>query len=255
MDTNKVLGVDVGGTGIKAAIIDTQTGELLSERLRVATPQPSTPEAMGAAFKELLDMHEWKEGLIGVGFPSIVSKGIAHTAANIDDAWIGTNIEEVFGEVSKCPVFALNDADAAGIAEMRFGLGKGRNGTVLLLTIGTGIGSALFTDGHLVRNSELGHIRMFNESAEKHVAESARKREDLSWEEFGKRFNEYLLYIQRTFFPDLVLLGGGISKKFHKYEPYFTVKFEVQPAHFRNKAGAIGAAMYAKEMYEQQSGS
>lgn len=245
----KVLGVDVGGSGIKTAIIDTTTGELCSERLRVATPKPATPTAVAEAFKQLLEMHQWKDGLIGVGFPAIISNGIARTAANVDDTWIGTNIEEIFGKVSGCPVIALNDADAAGIAEMRLGLGKERKGTVLLLTIGTGIGSALFTDGQLVRNSELGHIRMFNESAEKYVSDSARKRDELSWEEFGKRFNEYLLYIQRTFFPELVLLGGGISKKFHKYEQYFTVDFEVQPAHFRNKAGAIGAAMYAKEVY------
>ncbi|MEM9990876.1 MAG: ROK family protein [Bacteroidota bacterium] len=255
MDTNKILGVDVGGSGIKAAIVDTYTGELLSERLRVPTPQPSTPAAMAAALQQLLEMHQWESGLIGVGFPAIVRKGVAHSAANIDAAWIGKSIEQIFGEASGCPVFALNDADAAGIAEMYFGLGKGRKGTVLLLTIGTGVGSALFTDGHLVRNSELGHIRMFNESAERYVADSARKRDDLSWDEFGQRFNEYLLYIQRTFFPELVLIGGGISKKFQKYESHFSVNFEVQPAHFKNKAGAIGAAMYAKEAYERQLSS
>ncbi len=250
MDTSKVLGVDVGGSGIKAAIIDTKTGELLSERLRVNTPKPSKPEAMATALQELVAMHQWKKGLVGVGFPAIVSQGVAHSAANIDDAWIGTSIEKVFGDAINCPIVALNDADAAGIAEMRFGVGKGKRGTVMLLTIGTGIGSALFTDGKLVSNSELGHIRMFGESAERYVSDSARKRDDLNWDEFGQRFNEYLLYVQRVFFPDLVILGGGISKKFDKYQQHFTAKFPVVPATFRNKAGAIGAAMYAKEIWE-----
>lgn len=254
MDTRKVLGVDVGGTGIKAAIIDTKTGELLSERLRVDTPKPAVPKEVTKAFKELVDMHNWKDGLVGVGFPSIVSGGVAQTAANIDDAWIGTNIEETFQAAIKCPIVALNDADAAGIAEMYFGEGKDKKGTVMLLTIGTGIGSALFSDGKLVRNSELGHVRMFGESAERYVSDSARKRDDLNWDDFGKRFNEYLHYVQRLFFPDLVILGGGISKKIDKYQQHFTVDFPVKPAFFRNKAGAVGAAMYAKEIWEARKG-
>ena len=194
MDHSKVLGIDVGASGIKGAIVDINSGEMLTERLRLPTPQPSTPEEMAATFRTLVRMHYWS-GPVGCGFPAIVKRGVAHSAANIDDAWVGTSVEKTFSEASGCPVHALNDADAAGLAEMQFGLGKGKDGTVLLITIGSGLGTALFSEGELVPNTEFGHIRMHGQIAEHYAANSIRKEEDLSWEEWGYRFNEYLHYL------------------------------------------------------------
>lgn len=246
---NIILGVDIGGTGIKGGLIDINTGEMITERHRLATPKPATPEAVAATFAELVDHFKW-EGIVGVGFPAIVRHGIALSAANIDDSWIGTDIEALLSKASGCIVHVVNDADAAGVAAMFYGAGKGEQGVVLMLTIGTGIGSALFIDGHLVPNSELGHLYMRNEKevAEKQVSKAARKAEGKSWKEWGKGFNKYLLHIQRLFSPDLVIIGGGGSKQFDEYADQLTVNFRVKPAGYLNKAGAVGAAHYAWEL-------
>jgi polyphosphate glucokinase len=244
MQEHYILGIDVGASGIKGAVVDVQTGTLVNERLRLETPSPATPAAMAETFAELVRMHQWK-GPIGCGFPAIVKHGVAHSAANISPEWIGTNIVEIFSLACGCPVEVLNDADAAGLAEMRFGLGRSLLGSVLLITIGSGLGSALFMDGRLVPNTEFGHIYLRGEIAERYASSNARKRESLSWEEWGQRFNEYLLYIERVVNPDFILLSGGASKQFEKFEPYLTAETSVRPAQLLNAAGTIGAAVYA----------
>jgi polyphosphate glucokinase len=253
IEKNQVLGVDVGGTGIKGAIIDIKTGELLTERLRVETPQPATVEAVTAAFKELVNLLNWKDGLIGVGFPAVIQKGIALTAANIDKAWIGTNVETILSQATGSEVIAINDADAAGIAEMEFGVGKGVLGTVLLITVGTGLGSALFTDGLLVRNTEFGHFEMKGKIAEQYASDAARRNSNLSWEDWGMRFNRYLEMMKRLLFPDLIIIGGGTSKRYDKFQDQITVNVPIKLATFRNKAGCIGAAYHAYQEWSKRN--
>ena len=240
----KILGVDIGGSGIKGAIVNVDSGIMLTERHRIETPKPATPKAVSKVFTELVDHFEWK-GLIGCGFPAIIKNGVAHSAANIDKKWLGENVEELLGKASGCKVTVRNDADVAGIAEMAIGAGKGKKGTVMFLTIGTGIGSALFLDGQLVPNCEMGHLKYKGGIAEKYVADSIRKKEDLSWNEWAKRFNEYLQHLDFLFSPDLYILGGGASKKFDKYKEHLKVSCPVIPATYRNKAGIIGAASLA----------
>jgi polyphosphate glucokinase len=251
MQDRYILGVDVGGSGIKGAVVDVETGELQTERLRIKTPQPATPTAMAEAFAELIKLHEYK-GIIGCGFPAIIKDGKALTAANISPKWINKSVVETFSLASGCPVEALNDADAAGMAEMQFGLGKGHEGVVLLITIGSGLGSALFVDGRLVPNTEFGHMILHGEAAEVYASNKTRKNEDLSWKEWGNRFNEYLAYVERIVNPDIVLLGGGISKHFPKYESYLDVGLKVQPASLRNHAGTIGAALHARKQVRKR---
>lgn len=248
--TPLVLGVDIGGSGIKGAPVNILEGVMISERLRLDTPQPATPEAMARTFAELVRMHNWT-GLVGCGFPAIVKRGVAHSAANIDKSWIGINIEDLFSEASGCVVKAMNDADAAGLAAMRFGIGRGRTGVVLVLTIGTGIGSALFLNGQLVPDTEFGHLFFKGGIAEHYVANSVRKREELSWEVWGARFNEYLEHLKRILSPDLIILSGGASKHFDKFRDQLTVDMEIAPSAMLNNAGAIGAAAYAWERYHR----
>ena len=246
---NVVLGIDVGGTGLKAAPVNIDTGELLHERVRALTPQPATPEAVVDKLAELAAQFDWK-GPIGVGFPSIMKNGVALTAANIDKSWIGCNVEELIAKKISGPVNVINDADAAGLAELAHGVAKGNNGLVMMITIGTGIGSALFSEGKLIPNTELGHIYLPNGvKAEKYCSNVVRKNLDLSWEEWGNRFNEYLVYLERLFTPDLFILGGGASKKFDKYEHLMTTTAPVKPAELLNAAGCIGAAMALKPEY------
>lgn len=241
----EILGIDVGGSGIKGALVNVEEGVLITERHRIPTPQPSTPKAVAKVVAELVDHFEW-EGPIGCGFPAAVQQGVAKTASNIHKGWIGTNVEQLFEKATKCPVRVINDADAAGLAEATFGTGRNRKGLVLLLTLGTGIGSALIMDGTLVPNSELGHLLFKGGIAEHYAADSARKREDLSWKAWGKRLNEYLVYAQRLFYPDMIILGGGVSKKFEKYEQYIDVPTTVVPASLLNGAGIVGAALAAR---------
>ena len=242
----KVLGIDIGGSGIKGAIVNIETGELLTERHRIPTPSPSTPDAVAETVAKLVRELEW-EGPVGCGFPAAIQNGVSMTASNISKKWIGVNVEDLFSQTLGMPVAVVNDADAAGLAEVKFGGGKGRNGLILLLTIGTGIGSALITDGKLVPNSELGHLKFKGDIAEKYCSDAARKREDLNWKQWGKRFDQYLNHINRLFYPDLIVLGGGASKKFEKFEENLTVSVPVVPAELLNLAGIIGAAMAAEK--------
>ncbi len=247
MQTKNLLGIDVGASGIKGAIVDLETGQFVGDRFRVAMPEPSTPANAAKAIVEIVKHFNYT-GKIGVGFPSVVKNGIAKTAANLDPSWIGCNIETIVGEATGCPVIALNDADAAGLAEMRFGIGKGKMGTVVLITIGTGLGSAVFTDGHLLRNTEFGHILMKTDLiAEKYAADSIRKKEELSWKKWGKRFNEYLKRMELYLQPTLILLGGGSSKDFNEFSKHITIETPVMPAELLNTAGIVGAAVYAAE--------
>ncbi|HMX41204.1 MAG TPA: ROK family protein [Saprospiraceae bacterium] len=242
-----VLGIDVGASGIKGAMVDLDKGKLSGERFRVPTPHPSTPSAMAAAVAEITEFFAYK-GIVGCGFPSIVKNGTALSAANIDPAWVGTNIEQVFAQATGCQFFVTNDADAAGVAEMRYGVGQGENGLVFLITIGTGLGSALFYKGVLVPNTELGHLMWRNgKSAELYASSGARERLKISRKEWAERFNEYLVHMERLFSPDLFILGGGESKFFEQYKDQLHTQARVVPAKLLNNAGIIGAAAYAME--------
>lgn len=248
---NLILGIDVGGTGIKGGLVDVATGKLATERHRILTPKPATPKAVAAKVKELVE-HFGYEGPIGAGFPAIVQRGVARSAANISNDWIGVSIEDLFSKaVGGLPVYALNDADAAGIADMAFGAGKDyqEDRTVLLLTIGTGIGSALFIDGKIVPNTELGHLYLRNHKldAEDYVSNLLRKKHNWSWNKFGNRLNKYLVHVNMLFSPDLIVLGGGVSKNFEKYHGQFEIKTPIVPAELLNAAGTVGAAMYAHQ--------
>lgn len=245
MKYKKVLGIDIGGSGIKGAPVKTKTGELLKDRHRIPTPDPSTPNEVAMVIKELVKHFNW-EGPIGVGFPAVIQNGVAKTAANVDKNWIGTNVDKLFTETTGLPTHVVNDADAAGLAEMKFGAGKGIKGTVLLATIGTGIGTVIFTQGKLLKNTELGHIIMHGKDAEHYTSDAVRKQENLEWDEWGKRFNEYLLYLESLFWPELIIIGGGASKKQEKYFSQITTQAKVVPAELLNEAGLIGAAIYAK---------
>jgi polyphosphate glucokinase len=241
-----ILGVDIGGSGIKGAIVDTETGELVTDRYRIETPQPATPEAIAKALAQLVIHFNWS-GLVGCGFPAAIQHGVARTAANISPLFIGTHIDKLFSDITKCPCYNLNDADAAGMAEMRFGEGSGQSGVVLLITIGTGLGTVFFTDGKLLPNTELGHLYLKNGKKAEHFASDAvRKTQDLDWKRWGNRFNTYLTLMEELFWPDLIILGGGASKKFDKFIGQITVKTPVKAAAFLNQAGIVGAALYAQ---------
>ena len=242
----QILGVDIGGSGIKGAIVDTVKGELVTDRYRVETPQPATPEAIAAAMAQLAIHFNWS-GPVGCGFPAAIQHGIARTAANISPSFIGTHVDKLFSDATKCPCFSLNDADAAGMAEMHFGEGAGQFGVVLLITIGTGLGTVLFTGGKLLPNTELGHLYLKNGKKAEHFASGAvRKTQDLDWKSWGKRFNTYLTLMEELFWPDLIILGGGASKRFDRFEGQITVEAPVKPAAFLNQAGIVGAALYAQ---------
>lgn len=238
------LGVDVGGSGIKGAVIDLATGSLLGERRKVATPSPSTPRAVAKAVARLASRLEWQDAL-GCTVPGVVQDGVVQTAANIDPSWVGTDGAALLSEATGLPTTLLNDADAAGIAEMCLGAGRGRNGVVLLLTFGTGIGSALFVDGRLVPNTELGHLVMWGGSAERRVAASAKTGEELSWPKWAKRVDKYLAYVESLLWPDVLIIGGGVSRAHQKWLPLLHTRAEIVPAWFRNNAGIIGAALAA----------
>lgn len=236
------FGVDIGGTGMKAAPVDLDTGELVADRFRIDTPKPSHPEAMAEVVGRLVDHFGWV-GPVGVALPSIVRHGMVHSAANISDRWIGVDANAVFSAASGCEVSVLNDADAAGTAEMRFGAGRGRDGVVIVLTFGTGIGSGFFVDGRLAANSELGHLEIDGYDAEFRAAASARQRDDLSWKAWAKRVQRYLEHVVFLFSPDLVILGGGVSRNPHRWVPLLDVDTELVPAQFANNAGIVGAAL------------
>ena len=237
-----VLGIDVGGTGIKGAPVDTRTGRLLADRHRILTPQPATPDAVATVVGELAKFFDWT-GPSGATFPAVVKNGVACTAANVDQAWIGTDASALFAQAIGGPVTVVNDADAAGIAEMQFGAAHGRTGVVIMVTLGTGIGSALFHDGVLLPNTELGHVQMRGVDAEDIAAESVREGEALSWKKWSKRLDEYLRILEGLFSPDLFVIGGGVSKKSGKFIPRLDLHTEVVPAELLNEAGIVGAAL------------
>lgn len=239
-----ILGIDIGGSGIKGALVDVEKGEFEGERLRIATPQPSSPEAVADVVATITQQFAW-DGPIGCTFPAVIKHGVAWSAANVDKAWIGTNGQELFEQETGCPVVLLNDADAAGIAEMRFGAGRGRDGVVMLLTFGTGIGSAMFLDGALVPNTELGHLEVRGKDAEHRASDAARSSKKLGWKEWAVRVNEYLGVLEKLFSPDLFIFGGGVSRKYEKFSPYLKTHAEIIPAQLLNNAGIVGAAVAA----------
>jgi len=240
-----ILGIDIGGSGIKGAPVDLSQGVLAAERLRIATPQPATPDAVADTVGRIIRHFNWT-GPVGCGLPSVVQNGVARTAANIDSSWIGTDVRALLSQRTGCPVTVINDADAAGIAEMRFGAGRGRNGTILMVTVGTGLGTALFRDGTLVPNTELGHLLLNGKVAEKYASAAAREDLGLSYKTWAKRLDLYLHQLQSLFWPDLFILGGGISKKHEKFFPFLTIETEFLPAILRNQAGIVGAALAAR---------
>ena len=241
----QILGVDIGGSGIKGAVVDTETGELVTERIRIPTPQPATPEAVAQTLKQLVDQIGFK-GPIGCGFPARVINGEVLTAANIDKSWISVKVEELFSKVVGQKVVVANDADVAGLAELGFGAVKGYKGPFLFLTIGTGIGSALVINGQMYPNTEFGHLKFKGDVAEHYCADSVREKEDLGFKEWGERLNKFLEYIAFLTQPDFIVLGGGVSKKFDKYKDKLTLSTKVVPATTLNLAGIIGAALYAQ---------
>jgi polyphosphate glucokinase len=244
MAPRSVLGIDVGGSGIKGAPVDIDSGRLLAERLRIPTPQPSTPKAVAATIADVVAHFDWT-GPIGCTLPSVVQNGVVRTAANIDEGWIDTDGRTLIATATGQPVTLLNDADAAGIAEMRFGAGVGRQGVVIMITLGTGIGSALFHDQRLVPNTELGHLEIRGKDAEHRAAASVRERRQLSWKDWAKYVDEYLDRLEALFWPDLVIVGGGVSTRFDRFGPLLSSRVPVVPATLGNEAGIVGAGLAA----------
>lgn len=243
MKYRQILGIDFGGSGIKGAPVDAKTGELLTERHRITTPDPAAPGNVIKTIKAIVDHFKWK-GPVGVAFPSVVQNGVIKTAANIDKSWIGVNAAKLINNETKLPSFVLNDADAAGMAEMKFGAGKGIKGSVLLLTVGTGIGTVLFSKGKLVPNTELGHITLKSGiEAEDFTSDAIRKKEKLDWDSWAKRFNIYLQEMEQLFWPELIIIGGGISKKKERFISHIKVNSRIVMAETKNEAGIIGAAV------------
>jgi polyphosphate glucokinase len=245
MQQELILGIDVGATGLKGGLVDVRTGEMIGERFRIKTPKPAAPKTVTEVFCDVVKHFDWK-GNIGVGFPSVIRNGVIKTAANIEKDWIGMNVEEHFEKACGCKVFGINDADAAGIAELYFGAADGQNGSTIMLTLGTGIGSAMFLDGVLVPNTEFGHLKMEDDMvAEKYCSDGIRKKTGMTWDEYGKRLNRYIKHLDRIFSPDLIILGGGGSKEFASYQDFLKTPVKVITAQKLNSAGIIGAAYYA----------
>jgi polyphosphate glucokinase len=240
------FGVDIGGSGIKGCLVDLDKGQLIGERLRIETPQPSLPGPVYDVVAQIVGQFDWA-GRVGVTFPGVMKNGVAHTAANVDKSWIGTDVDAGLDQLIPGTVETLNDADAAGIAEMRYGAGRDKNGVVLMLTFGTGIGSALFTDGVLVPNTEFGHIQVDGEDGEKRASAAAREREELGYPEWAQRVDRYLDVLEAGVWPDLIIVGGGVSKKAHKWVPLLSTRTPVVPAELQNDAGIVGAALAAQE--------
>jgi polyphosphate glucokinase len=241
----EILGIDIGGSGIKGAPVNIETGKLVSDRKRISTPDPSSPDNVAKTLIEIVSHFKWT-GPVGCGFPAVVCSGQIFTASNVDKKWIGTEASQLFSKTTGCEFAVINDADAAGVAEMEFGAGKDHQGVVFIITVGTGIGTALFSKGRLVPNTELGHLIMHDMIAERYASDAVRKNEDLSWKKWSKRFNEYLAEIERLFWPDLIIIGGGASKKQSKFFHFLDTKTKVVAAHLQNEAGIIGAAMATK---------
>ena len=240
-----VLGIDVGGSGIKGAPVDTETGEMLAERIRIKTPKNAEPQPIADVVAEIARSFNWN-GPIGIGFPAPIKAGIAMMAANVSEKWVGTNADDLFTKTSRCDCTLINDADAAGLAEMKFGAGRGQPGTVIMLTLGTGIGTAIFYRGNLLPNTEFGHLDMLGRDAEHRVSDAVRQRDALTWKKFAKRLNRYLLQMEKLFWPDLFIVGGGISKESERYLPLLRIQTPIIPAQLLNQAGIVGAALAAR---------
>ena len=248
MGTHPVIGVDVGGSGVKAALVDVERCELVSDRPRLETPQPATPIRVAHTVSQLVD-GLGGSSVIGVTVPGVVSTGVVRTAANIDSTWIGMDACGLFSKQLGVPCTVINDADAAGLAEMRFGAGRGRDGVAIMVTLGTGIGSAVFVDGNLVPNTELGHLEFKGQVAEHYAAAAVRKAQHLTWEQWGRRVGHYLTMLTTLFSPELIVVGGGVSRKFDRFADEIAAlvptNTEVVPAALQNRAGIVGAALVA----------
>lgn len=242
-----MLGIDIGGSGIKGAIVDIESGEFASERLRIDTPQPAKPAPVAEVVAEIAARFAWRAA-IGCTFPAIVQHGVTMTAANVDHEWIGTDAQQLFASHTGNQVVVLNDADAAGIAEMRFGAGRGQAGLVVILTLGTGVGSSLFIDGHLAPNTEFGHLVIRGKAAELRTSDRARQSKGYSWKRWANRLSEHLQYLEFLISPDLFIIGGGVSKKSEKFLPLIDCKTRIVPAQLRNRAGIVGAALAAADL-------
>jgi polyphosphate glucokinase len=247
MTDGTAFGIDFGGTGIKGAPIDLDKGDFAAERVRIKTPEKSTPKAVAEVFVELLGSFPESGGPVGVTVPAVVHHGVVRSAANIDRSWIGTNADALLSERTGRTVHVVNDADAAGLAEVRYGAARGRQGLVVLTTLGTGIGSAFLYDGVLVPNSELGHLEIDGKDAERRASNRAREKDELSWKEWAKRLTEYYRTVEALFSPDLFIVGGGVSKYAEEFLPLLEIDTEIIPAALLNNAGAVGAALYATE--------
>ena len=255
MKLKQILGIDIGGSGVKGAIVDTKKGQLLTERYRIPTPQPATPEAVAEVMNKITKHFKW-EGPVGVGFPGVIQPGLARTAATVDKSWIDKDLNKLFSEATGCKVHVVNDADAAGMAEVKFGAGKGHKGTLMLITVGTGLGTVIFTNGKLVPNLEFGHLMLHGADAELYASDAARSKNNLDWDTWADQFNEYLLRVEELIWPDRIIIGGGASKKGDKFFPHLTTKAPVVPATLKNEAGIVGAAMVSKyyNKLEKQNG-
>jgi polyphosphate glucokinase len=241
----QVLGIDVGGSGIKGALVDPETGQLSTERLRIKTPKFAEPQPVADVVTQIAKAFQWN-GPIGIGFPAPILAGVVMSAANISTNWIGTNADDLFTKTTGCDCTMINDADAAGLAEMRFGAGRGQMGTVIMLTLGTGIGTAIFYGGNLLPNTEFGHLDMLGRDAEQRVSDAARERDQLTWKKYAKRLNRYLKEMEKLFWPDLFIVGGGISKESNRYLPLLSIRTPIVPAQLLNQAGIVGAALAAR---------
>ncbi|MFF4703866.1 polyphosphate--glucose phosphotransferase [Streptomyces sp. NPDC001288] len=245
----QIFGVDIGGSGIKGAPVDLDKGDLAQERCKVLTPHPATPDGVADGVKQVIDHFGWT-GPVGLTFPGVISDGThIRTAANVDKSWIDTDARTLFSDrLGGLPVTVVNDADAAGVAEMKFGAGRDRKGVVILLTFGTGIGSALFTEGELVPNTELGHLELDGHDAEKKASSKAKEDHDLTWEHWARRVTKYLAHVEMLFTPELFIIGGGVSRKADKFLPLIEgIRAEIVPAQLQNNAGIVGAAMRASD--------
>lgn len=247
-----MLGIDIGGTGIKGAIVDTENGVMLSDRVKYATPKNATPKNVIKAAMKIIEDLDWKGKPVGVGCPAVVKDGVTKSATNIDKSWIGFPLESTFAEMADAEVSLMNDADAAGLAELCFGEAKDVSGVCLLITLGTGIGSATFINGELMPNTELGMLNMRNGIAEDYATNRVREKYDMGWKEWGSNLNEYLKHLEVLFSPNKIVLSGGVCKKFAKYEQYLKTDAEVVPAKLLNNAGIIGAAMAMQRKLKNQ---
>ena len=246
----EILGIDVGGSALKGAIVNVDNGEMITERIKIATPPGARPSDMALVAAEIVQKLNWK-GPIGCGFPAVIKNGVAYSAANVDVSWIGTSVSKMFSMATNCPVFTANDADVAGVAEMGYGAGKDfQKGSVLFLTLGTGIGTALFYNGHLFPNMELGHIELKGRDAEKRASAAQRTIKKLSYKNWAERLQEYLEKMEILLSPDLIILGGGISKDSDRFLPFLHTRAKIIPAQLLNHAGIVGAALYAKQQLD-----